>query len=219
VIGTSENDRGVYGTGANVGVHGFCGTRVVTEGDPTVFAGVFGEGADYGVHARGGIGLIAVTTENREAAIFQGNVYVDGRFTVANPANKNASVSHPDGTHRALCCLECPESWFEDFGPAELKDGRAEVAIDADFAALVETDDYHVFLTPEGQSNGLYVSARTSKTFEVREQADGRSTLSFSYRLVARPKDVDHERLAVLEIPLIPQPRAPELALLEDELD
>ena len=106
---------------------------------------------------------------------------------------------------------------MRDFGRAELRDGSAKVALDADFAALVDTDDYHVFLTPEGESVGLYVSARTSGTFEVREQAGGRSTLSFSYCIVARRRDVDHERLAVVEIPSIPELQAPELESLEEE--
>ena len=89
--------------------------------------------------------------------------------------------------------------------------------IDPDFAAVIETDDYHVFLTPEGESDGLYVSARTSGTFEVREQAGGRSTLSFSYRILARRNDVDHERLAVVEIPPTPELQAPELESPEEE--
>jgi hypothetical protein len=80
--------------------------------------------------------------------------------------------------------VESPESWFEDFGRAELRDGRAAVELDVDFAGLVDTDDYHVFLTPEGESSGLYVSSRTTSTFEVREQPDGRSTtgLQLSHR-------------------------------------
>jgi hypothetical protein len=78
--------------------------------------------------------------------------------------------------------MESPESWFEDFGRAELTEGSAEVELDGDFAALVNTDDYHVFLTPEGDSAGLYVSARSRQAFEVREQGNGTGTVEFSYR-------------------------------------
>jgi hypothetical protein len=69
------------------------------------------------------------------------------------------------------------------------------VELDPAFAALVDTEDYHVFLTPEGNSNGLYVSMRSPEEFEVREQGEGTSTVQFSYRLVARPKTVRAERL------------------------
>jgi hypothetical protein len=75
------------------------------------------------------------------------------------------------------------------------------VALDVDFAALADVENYHVFVTAEGESSGLYVSARTPTTFEVREQANGSSTLQFSYRIVARRADVEHERLAVMELP------------------
>jgi hypothetical protein len=78
------------------------------------------------------------------------------------------------------------ESCFEDFGRAERREGRADVARHADFAALVDVENYHVFLTAEGESSGLYVNARTPGIFEVRELANGRSTLEFSYRIVER---------------------------------
>jgi hypothetical protein len=50
---------------------------------------------------------------------------------------KSAAVPHPDGTTRILYCLECPESWFEDFGKGQLARGKAQIAFDPDFAAIV----------------------------------------------------------------------------------
>jgi hypothetical protein len=134
------------------------------------------------------------------AGIFRGNVFVQGNATVTG--NKSATVPHPDGSTRALYALESPDSWFEDFGRAELRGGHARVEIDPDYAALVKTnDDYHVFLTPEGDSNGLFVSDRTASRFEVREQQQGTGSLTFSYRIVARRKDVDAERLPAVDVP------------------
>jgi hypothetical protein len=37
--------------------------------------------------------------------------------------------------------------------------------------------DYHVFLTPNGDSRGLYVVAKTATFFEVREQGGGTSDI------------------------------------------
>jgi hypothetical protein len=82
--------------------------------------------------------------------------------------------------------MESPESWLEDFGRADLAHGQAKVALEAAFATVVHTDDYHVFLSPEGETNGLYVSSRNTAGFEVREQQRGTSNASFSYRIVAR---------------------------------
>ncbi len=57
-----------------------------------------------------------------------------------------------------------------------LVEGRGRVEFDPDFAAILGIDDghYHVFLTPEGDSNGLYVSSRSPTAFEVHEQQGGK---------------------------------------------
>jgi hypothetical protein len=97
-----------------------------------------------------------------------------------------------------------------------LAHGSAEVQFDPDFAAIVRTEDFHVFLTPEGETEGLYVSRRGQDGFEVREQRGGTSDVTFSYRVVARRRDVDAAKLAVIELPQTPPvPDMPEIALPE----
>jgi hypothetical protein len=44
---------------------------------------------------------------------------------------------------------------------------------------------YHVFITPDGDTRGLYVATKTAEGFIVRETQGGRGTLSFDYRIVA----------------------------------
>jgi hypothetical protein len=107
--------------------------------------------------------------------------------------------------------VESPESWFEDFGEDSLEGGRSEVALDPDFAAVVLTDSYQVFLTPYGESKGLYVSDRTPQGFVVREQQGGTSDIAFGYRVVARPKDFKAERLATFTPPKVPESPLPTL--------
>jgi len=65
----------------------------------------------------------------------------------------------------------------------------AVVKLDTDFAKVIKRGDYKVFLTPEGDCRGLYVRRRTA-SFEVRELAGGKSSVAFSYRIVARRKDI-----------------------------
>jgi hypothetical protein len=129
-------------------------------------------------------------------------VLIEGDLTVTGV--KGAVVPHADGSHRLLCAIESTESWFEDFGETALKDGKAEVELDPDFAAVIETTGYHVFLTPYGDSSGLYVADRTTKSFIVREQKDGTSNLAFSYRVVARRLDIASHRLARIRLPEAP---------------
>jgi hypothetical protein len=120
-----------------------------------------------------------------------------------SPNPKSAVVPFPDGTQRLLYCMESPEVWFEDFGAARLKRGRAVVKIDADFAKVIKRGDYRVFPAPEGDCHGLYVRRKSAMSFEVRELMGGKSSITFSYRIVGRRKDIKgHRRFAKIDMPL-----------------
>jgi hypothetical protein len=95
---------------------------------------------------------------------------------------------------------------IEDFGEAQLADGLSYVRLGADFANVVdERADYSVFITPEGNSRGLYVTEKTRVGFTVRENEGGRSTLAFSYRIVARPFDSHEPRLPMVALRKLPR--------------
>jgi hypothetical protein len=126
-------------------------------------------------------------------------VFCSGNF--AATGTKAAAVPFPDGTVRALYCVESPECWFEDFGSAQLVDGVVQVPLDPDFAATVRTDQYYVFVEPEADCHGLYVTAKDSQGFTVRELQGGTATIPFSYRVVARRKDVEAPRFAEVDLP------------------
>jgi hypothetical protein len=140
------------------------------------------------------------------AGFFVGPVGIYGGLAVTG--YKSAAVPHPDGSHRLLYSIESPESWFEDFGEARLVKGKADVKLEKEFAKVVSTDSYHVFLTPCGDSKGLYVATRNSRGFTVKEQEGGKSTVNFSYRIVARRKDIETARLAKIKLPNIQRPTA-----------
>ena len=92
---------------------------------------------------------------------------------------------------------------FEDFGTAKLKNGRAVVTLDADFAKIINTRDYRVFPVPEADCNGLYVRSKGATSFEVRELQGGASNVAFSYRIVGRRKDITaHRRFAKIDTSL-----------------
>jgi hypothetical protein len=54
---------------------------------------------------------------------------------------------------------------------------------------------YHVFLTPHGDSKGLYVTNLTPTSFEVRESGGGTSSLSFDYKIVGKRRGYEAQRL------------------------
>jgi hypothetical protein len=170
---SAEGYFGVYGSSVDdgpwptslslpdaAGVFGTAADQVGVIGTSTVSAGVLG-------YSRNNVGVYGQTTNSASyAGFFKGNVKITGTLTAAV---KHAVVPFPDGTQRLLHCMESPEHWFEDFGSATLKNGRAVVNLDADFAKVIKRGDYRVFVTPEGDCRGLYVRRKSAKSFEVRE--------------------------------------------------
>lgn len=225
-----------YSDGGN-GVYGFANAA----GTTSVVAGVYGTSTKtYGVigntTAAGYSGLTAIsstpnvaalaatsTNANAYAAYFTGTTVVQGNF-VAFGGGKSAAVPHTDGSHRLVYCVESPEAWFEDFGTGNLVGGKADVKLDRDFAAIVHTDTYHVFLTSHGNYH-VHVAQRGPGGFAVRVTSGAGDALvaasgvggTFSWRVVARRKDITGERLAKFALPKInypdpeklPKPSAP----------
>ncbi|MFH1636740.1 MAG: hypothetical protein ABIG63_22385 [Chloroflexota bacterium] len=100
-----------------------------------------------------------------------------------------------------LLSVQSPEAWFEDFGSGALKSGALIVDIDPLFAQTINLDvDYHVFLTPLGDCNGLYVTNKTAAGFEVRELGGGTSNVSFDYRIIAKRSGYENNRLEVIDM-------------------
>jgi hypothetical protein len=196
LVATSVNRRGVLGiaagtSSASVGVQGDAPARA----NGSAAIGVMGS-------SRHGTAIFATTVDGT-AGMFFGPVVVFGDLAVIG-GKKSAAVRHPDGSHRLTYAVESPDNWLEDVGRGQLVDGDGTVTLDPDFAAVIDADDYHVFLTPEGDSNGLYVGARTSEGFEVHEQRDGTASMSFSYRVVGRRGDVEAARLSPVDLPAVP---------------
>jgi hypothetical protein len=69
--------------------------------------------------------------------------------------------------------VESPESWFEDFGEAALVCGEASIALDPDFAAVVDTSKYHVFLSGYDGRSDLSVCDRSPDGFRAWERRSG----------------------------------------------
>jgi hypothetical protein len=201
------NSDGVQGVGNGVGAAGVRGF-----GSFGVHAIAGPNNGDTAVYADGHPGAIGIFASGGQAGFFAGDVVVNaslsvdhdltvsGNFSVLSPGIKSAVVPFPDGSHRQLYCMESPESWFEDFGSGHLTNGRAEIQLDPDFAATVSTDDYHVFTAEYDDNNALFVTNRTRTGFEVRAKTST-SAAKFSYRVVARRKDIAPARLAKVTLP------------------
>ena len=118
-----------------------------------------------------------------------------GSLTCTGPIKSLASAGNGARTVETYG-VQSPENWMEDFGSGELKLGVAVVKIDPAFAETVTADaSYHVFITPNGDSEALYVINKTATSFEVRESKGGTSSLTFDYRIVAKRRGYKAQRL------------------------
>lgn len=178
-------------TTANQTTYGVQGYAENT-GSGTVRGGYFqanspGTGTHYGVvgnEAAGGGGAA---------------VYAAGDF--AGSGAKYAVVKTGRG-HRLLSCMESPEIWFEDFGEGRLANGRAHIELDPLFLETVTISADHpmkVFVQLEGDCNGVYVTKGTTG-FDVNELKSGTSDTPFSYRIVAKRKGYENERMRETDV-------------------
>jgi hypothetical protein len=130
-----------------------------------------------------------------------GRVYVDCQFfdppaTASTQCNDVTASTTPttsieptsDGRKVTAYASVGSSPQIDDVGDGRLANGTAYVRLDPTFARTIAQDrPYHVFLTPDGNSHGLYVTQKTPVGFVVHENENGRSTLDFEYRIVAAP--------------------------------
>ena len=203
---TAVGVKGV--SNAGVGLQGTSVTSYGLAGASTTSFGLVGASSQaIGVYGRGGtVGIYGVPiSPNGFAAQFNGNVVIQGSLTVTGSFPKSAAVKKRDGSQARMYCMESPESWFEDFGTAELKQGQATVDLDPEFDQVVKGDDYRVFLTEIGDCGGLFVSRKGPHRCEVRSRAGAVGKGSFDYRVVARRFDNVGKRMEKVEIPPVPK--------------
>jgi hypothetical protein len=148
---------------------------------------------------------------NNNTAVF----WVDSLGDTVAKGTKSAVVPLKNGTEVKLFAMESPQNWFEDFGSASLVGGVATVAIDPKFSQTVNAKlDYHVFLTPNGDCHGLYVTQKTPTSFEVRELGGGQSNVAFDYRIIALRAGYEAARMPVAKQPVGAAPQQPQEASL-----
>lgn len=187
VFGTAGN---AYGNNSNFvwGVSGYAenlGTGGAEAGYFT--ASNNGTGTHYGVYSyelSGGSG----------AAVYaSGDLVASGTKSAVTRTSKGTTLMY---------AVESSEVWFEEFGQGRIVDGATHIELDPLFLETVTVNDANpmkVFIQLNDDCNGTYV--KTSLTgFDVYELKQGRSNASFTYRVVAKRKGYEGERMRTAEI-------------------
>jgi hypothetical protein len=141
-----------------------------------------------------------------------GNITGNGNINILGQYQQNGScffgclAANATSSGRAVVSYVPTQSLpsIDDFGEATLQNGSAFVRLDPSFANVIDHKaNYLVFITPEGDSRGLYVAQKSAQGFAVRENMGGHSTLAFSYRIVAKPYGISRGRLPMVAIPAL----------------
>lgn len=176
---------GIAATGTQYGVAGFATTTVNTNGSNTPTANAANASA-------GGY------FEVQNAGVPQTWTYVGVRDNggvlrkIIGPGTVNTIVKDLNNNRVALSAPEAPENLFQDYGQGNLKNGFAHIDIDPILAKNIAVNDKHplrVFIQLEGDSKGVYVTNKTQNGFDVIELNGGKSTLPFTYSIVANRAD------------------------------
>ena len=91
------------------------------------------------------------------------------------------------------------QSNVEDSGSAQLVGGTAVVRLDPAYSQSIDMQTpYHVFLTPNADTRGLYIAQKTATAFVVRESQGGRGTFTFDYRILGVAAGHTTDRMAFM---------------------
>jgi hypothetical protein len=214
VFGNAYQNSATYSTVAALGPVGFVAgvwgdTGEVNDGTGTYTAGVVGTGDDVtaGVFENNsGHPTLNVTNLNSSgptglfrtlmASTADGTCGFGGAGSLTCTGQVKSLATTADARKLETYSMQSPENWMEDFGSGELKLGVAVVKIEPAFSETVTADSsYHVFITPNGDAEALYVVNKTATSFEVRESKGGTSSLTFDYRIVAKRRGYEAQRL------------------------
>ncbi len=226
VYGLSSNGVGVYGRTSSDDSYGVEGTTTTGDAGPDS-AGVYGYAT-----STGGTGVVGESDASSNSGHYYGvlalaDTAATDMFDAYNSSTGDSCgitavadlgcsgsivggdlrVRHHNSNGQKVLTYasESATATIEDVGTARMSGGIANVQIDPAFASVMDHKWYYVFLTPLGDTRGLYVGMKTPSAFQVRETERGRDTLSFDYRIVAHPLDAKNDRLPLA--PAMKQPR------------
>lgn len=164
---STVNGTGGSFTGNSFGVYGYSqlnnncagGYFSINRTNNWVYVGARISNTTYKIYGYGSVSTIAKNTDNSEVVMF---------------------------------APESPEIFFQDFGSGKLIDGKAHIKIDPIFSNNIHVSKDHplrVFIQLEGDCNGVYVTNKTDKGFDVIELQSGKSNTEFSWTITANRVD------------------------------
>ncbi len=185
IFGYSNSGTTSSSGGIDVGVR----AQSVAQNDNVlgVYATCFSNGSDVS----GGYFLSATYGGTVTSRTWVANYYAGTDYKVFGSGTVSTIVEGESNNH-IMYAPEAPEVLFQDFGVGKLVNGATTIVIDPILAKNIVVDTNHplkVYVTLEGECNGIYVTNKSKNGFTVRELQNGNSNVSFSWQIVANRKD------------------------------
>lgn len=115
-------------------------------------------------------------------------------YGILSAGTKSTMVKDNEGNNRIMYCTEAPEVLFQDFGEAELKNGKAVIVLEDVLSKNIsDKKPVKVFIQLEGDCNGVYVTNKSNKGFTVKELNNGKSNIKFSWQIIGNRADATDE--------------------------
>jgi hypothetical protein len=179
----SNSNLALYATShSGFGLYAHSELKTAAAIDSSTNDGVIASGSLYGVLAEAAssdYGLLA--QDSSGANLF----YVDGSGDVGYHGSIHLFLQTAQGRPTYASSAQAKQPTIEDSGTARLTNGRAVVALDPTFARATEGRNYRVIVSPDGETQGIYVIAKTGSQFVVQEAGGGRGTVAFDYYVSA----------------------------------
>jgi hypothetical protein len=192
--------------GDSLGVAGGVGARHATRavyGEASALTGISYGGRFQAASASGrGLYGLAASTLGSPIGVYGAcnstmgyGIYFTGGL--AGTGTKSCVVRTSEGP-TLLYCQESPECWFEDFGEGRLVNGRCHVELDPLFLETVTIDagnPIKVFVQLHDETCRGVAVKKGATGFDVVELGGGTSNGTFDYRVVAKRKGYESDRL------------------------
>jgi outer membrane protein OmpA-like peptidoglycan-associated protein len=192
MMGVGNNQVTVLPVGVGTGVLGVAGGA----GTPTTpGVGVIGFAKGLATDANRWGGLFQMGTNASVPLVYTylaGNDAGGNTYGLISNGTKSTVVKDDAGANRLLFCTEAPEVLFQDFGTGELQQGSAHIDLENLLTKVIRVDAKHpmkVFIQLEGECNGVYVTNKSAKGFDVKELQGGKSNVPFTWQIVASRAD------------------------------
>jgi hypothetical protein len=184
---SGSGNTGVSGSGDYIGVSGTAwgdyGYGVFGSVPPESTHGTAVEALASGENSTAIHGVADEYAAVSDAALFDGDVTVDGDFEVVFPGMKDFVQPHPEnpGLEIVYVCLEGGENGVYVRGSGQLSNGRAEIELPEHFALVAAEEGITAQVTPVEECRGLFVTDKSPGRIAVREMQGGTSDARFDY--------------------------------------